>query len=175
MKKNYLILIIIGILIVGIVLWFGFRELNDSEPECITDSDCEFFWADYRNRICGSCDLGDEGFVCMNKEKVKEEWEKLQEEGIFNNLGVCARCSCRNDNYVCECIKNKCTKQEKVFHDLKEECEIAGGTWKPFNSACADTCDFVRNPTTHFCAQLLTESCDCGDDKCWNGETCEDN
>jgi hypothetical protein len=57
----------------------------------------------------------------------------------------------------------------------KDYCENSGGTWTTFNNGCADTCEYVRSPETISCIQALTESCDCGPDKCWNGESCEDN
>jgi hypothetical protein len=58
------------------------------------------------------------------------------------------------------------------------ECVYEGGTWTNFTSGCADTCAYVRalitdNPLA--CTQAITDSCDCGPDKCWNGHQCEDN
>lgn len=57
-----------------------------------------------------------------------------------------------------------------------EACALAGGTWRQFYNACADTCAFARNPRMR-CPQVLTMSCDCGPDKCWNiaTKTCRPN
>jgi hypothetical protein len=52
-------------------------------------------------------------------------------------------------------------------------CETAGGEWSQFPNACADSCEYNRDPEAILCAQVLIESCDCGADKCWNGQGCE--
>ncbi len=46
-------------------------------------------------------------------------------------------------------------------------CEEQGGEWKTFPDACADFCN-----AGDMCAQVLTESCDCGPDECWDGQKC---
>jgi hypothetical protein len=56
----------------------------------------------------------------------------------------------------------------------KEECARVGGTWRIFNNGCVDSCFLVRDKGT-VCTQALTEGCDCGPYKCWNGKTCESN
>ena len=63
--------------------------------------------------------------------------------------------------------------QQKQPETPQEICSYYGGEWKTFSSACADTCDYARSGGLSFCAQVLTESCDCGEDMCWNGEECE--
>ena len=52
-------------------------------------------------------------------------------------------------------------------------CRMSGGEWKEFASSCADTCSFARNQT-QLCAQVLTMSCECGPERCWNGTYCTD-
>ncbi len=54
-------------------------------------------------------------------------------------------------------------------------CESDGGEWKEFSSGCADSCSYARATSLLFCTQALTDSCDCGEDKCWNGTACEPN
>ncbi|MCF7861312.1 hypothetical protein K9M79_03615 [Candidatus Woesearchaeota archaeon] len=48
-----------------------------------------------------------------------------------------------------------------------ERCENAEGNWKEFPNSCADRCDAGA-----VCAQVITESCDCGPDMCWDGTDC---
>ena len=45
------------------------------------------------------------------------------------------------------------------------KCTVGGGEFKEFPNACADNCN-----AGDICAQVLTESCDCGEGKCWNDE-----
>lgn len=52
-------------------------------------------------------------------------------------------------------------------------CQEAGGTWREFPNACVDSCGSARNSEAIACAQVLTDGCDCGEDKCWNGRGCE--
>ena len=59
--------------------------------------------------------------------------------------------------------------------DERENCEALGGTWKEFPNGCVDSCEKARNPSGVFCTQAFTFGCDCGIDKCWNGEICENN
>jgi hypothetical protein len=49
-----------------------------------------------------------------------------------------------------------------------EACTDAGGEWREFPTACADKCY-----QEEVCAQVLTFSCDCGPNMCWNGLTCQ--
>ncbi len=69
-----------------------------------------------------------------------------------------------------------------TFHDhliettptLSEEqtCAQGGGNWEMMPNGCGDTCEYRRNPQT-MCTEALEEACNCGDNKCWNGESCE--
>lgn len=54
------------------------------------------------------------------------------------------------------------------------KCTKDGGRWKGFPDSCADTCAFIRGSDVG-CKEVITPSCDCGPDKCWNGEGCEFN
>ncbi len=58
---------------------------------------------------------------------------------------------------------------------LEEKCKQAGAEYKQFSNTCADSCEYIRNKGSMFCGQALTMGCDCGPDKCWNGESCEVN
>lgn len=53
----------------------------------------------------------------------------------------------------------------------EELCRLQGGTWQQFSDACADTCASERDGL--MCAQVLTNSCECGPTECWTGTACE--
>ena len=50
-------------------------------------------------------------------------------------------------------------------------CASAGGEWRQFPNSCADACG-VTDET--ICASVITDGCDCGENKCWDGEKCQD-
>ena len=84
-------------------------------------------------------------------------------------------CTCASLN-SCHptCVEKKCACLEKLYGDeLKQKCEASGGTIKQFGDGCADSCDLARNKGNMACPTVLTTSCDCGSDKCWNGISCE--
>lgn len=54
-------------------------------------------------------------------------------------------------------------------------CVVEGGEWREFPNGCADSCALERNPEVVVCAQAFTYGCDCEEDMCWNGESCEAN
>ncbi|MCK5021878.1 MAG: hypothetical protein KAR54_01345 [Candidatus Pacebacteria bacterium] len=65
-------------------------------------------------------------------------------------------------------------KNLKPVEGSKESlCSNAGGEWQKFSNTCANTCSFERNKENSICAEVITESCNCGTDKCWNGKSCE--
>src|SRR3989344_5062273 len=53
-------------------------------------------------------------------------------------------------------------------------CSATGGTWKTFGSSCVDSCLLVSNPML-MCLQVISEGCDCGTNKCWDGASCVPN
>jgi len=53
-------------------------------------------------------------------------------------------------------------------------CSATGGTWKTFGSSCVDSCLLVSNPML-MCLQVVSEGCDCGANKCWDGASCVPN
>ena len=61
---------------------------------------------------------------------------------------------------------------EYIEPNPKTQCVEAGGTWKQFPNTCVDSCNLARNPGV-VCGQALTEGCECGQNMCWNGYTCE--
>ena len=55
----------------------------------------------------------------------------------------------------------------------RQACEADPyGTWRTFPDSCADYCwsDLTMGPRA--CLMVLSESCDCGLDKCWTGKEC---
>lgn len=54
--------------------------------------------------------------------------------------------------------------------DRQTSCAKNGGTWRDFPNTCADTCGPHDS-----CGEAITDSCDCGKDKCWDGSSCINN
>lgn len=63
------------------------------------------------------------------------------------------------------------TDPDEVTDHLALVCEEEGGQWRLFNNGCVDSCDAARNDDI-MCTQAMTYGCDCGDDMCWDGQTC---
>ena len=55
-----------------------------------------------------------------------------------------------------------------------DSCSASGGTWRTFGSSCVDSCLLVSNPML-MCLQVISEGCDCGTNKCWDGASCVPN
>ena len=87
-------------------------------------------------------------------------------------------CLCESiQSTVClpECVDKKCEcVNYDTFKDMKELCEKASGEVKQFPNTCVDSCEYERDEEI-MCGQALTDGCDCGPDKCWNGQSCEPN
>jgi len=85
------------------------------------------------------------------------------------SIGVCIPGKCPS----WRCISGRCV----YFEDVNEVslCKLAGGVYRTFPTTCADSCEFVRKGLAVFCGEAMTDSCDCGPDKCWNGTFCEPN
>ena len=67
------------------------------------------------------------------------------------------------------------TVVEQNISDSQRECEKVEGTWKYYSNTCVDSCSVARmaNNEGFGCGAAFTWGCDCGEDKCWNGNTCE--
>ena len=63
----------------------------------------------------------------------------------------------------------------KILDDPQQECARSGGEWKTLPDGCVDSCFKARSKEPVFCTTVLTDGCDCGADRCWNGKTCEAN
>jgi hypothetical protein len=63
--------------------------------------------------------------------------------------------------------------------EQKISCYNSYGIWKLFNDSCADSCVYARTPDSKnipvICSNISEESCDCGFNFCWNGQSCEMN
>ncbi|MFT7088052.1 MAG: hypothetical protein ACJAZX_001507 [Rickettsiales bacterium] len=58
----------------------------------------------------------------------------------------------------------------KAYVDNKEICRQDKGLWRIFNNDCADKCDNKFEYSA--CARTRIFACDCGVNKCWNGDKC---
>lgn len=61
--------------------------------------------------------------------------------------------------------------------EMQQKCENAGGEWRLFPNGCVDSCELARqDPSDPIgCTEAEKMGCDCGADKCWNGNSCEPN
>lgn len=55
--------------------------------------------------------------------------------------------------------------------DNRNICEESKGIWRQFGNGCADTCE-AKFDKFVMCTQALVYSCECGKNRCWNGEAC---
>lgn len=53
-------------------------------------------------------------------------------------------------------------------------CSASGGTWETFPNSCVDSCEKAADPGL-MCLTVLTDGCNCGPDRCWDGDTCVNN
>jgi len=56
--------------------------------------------------------------------------------------------------------------------DDRPACEKSQGVWREFGSGCVDNCLKKIDPYNIVCTSALTYGCECGKNRCWNGETC---
>lgn len=68
-------------------------------------------------------------------------------------------------------LLSACSQQsyEPVQSLEQQDCVDSGGVWHQFPNACADKCGTQDDD---LCAEVLTMSCDCGENRCWNGSSC---
>lgn len=62
------------------------------------------------------------------------------------------------------------TARSTSFDD-RPTCEEVKGVWRQFGNGCTDDCRSKFDEFT-ICTQALNYGCDCGKNRCWNGETC---
>lgn len=71
--------------------------------------------------------------------------------------------------------QQKTENGSKTLDDPQQECANVNGMWKMFSDGCVDSCFKARSKEPVFCTLAITDGCDCGADRCWNGKTCEAN
>jgi len=75
---------------------------------------------------------------------------------------------------IVSCQQTPTTKNSQPVLSEESLCVKGGGVWTMFRNTCVDNCKVVRTKGI-ICGQALTEGCDCGPAKCWNGNSCENN
>jgi hypothetical protein len=55
--------------------------------------------------------------------------------------------------------------------DDRPACEEVRGVWRQFGDGCIDQCS-AKFDKFSICPQVLAYGCDCGRNRCWNGDTC---
>lgn len=58
----------------------------------------------------------------------------------------------------------------ETYVDNKALCERTKGNWRLFNNSCADTCESKFETT--LCTYHPSFTCDCGENRCWDGGKC---
>lgn len=64
---------------------------------------------------------------------------------------------------------NTATEPTKIEKENANKCLVGGGEWKVLPDSCGDAC------TKGVCTFFPEPGCDCGADKCWDGQTCRNN
>jgi hypothetical protein len=115
-------------------------------------------------------------------------WPKVYLSGSLQKAGRCP-CTVKNKNipqykglwyktffFSCLCLiffsYNIRAQNTRIttFED-RPLCEQEMGVWRHFGNRCANYCN-ARFDEFAICAEAVTFSCDCGKNKCWNGEKC---
>lgn len=141
-------LAVLIILLIGVLIYFlVFQGELENRSNLVGDRICSSYSDSVdRNNCCAEIHKNDAAVACVG------EW-------TFNQGGGMCEFNCVSDD-----------------NNLQiQACESSEGEWRTFNNGCVDSCALERNPELILCTQALTDGCDCGIDKCWNGESCEDN
>ena len=87
-------------------------------------------------------------------------------------LSLLFGCNFDNDSYA-----SQYKQLEKYPGQSQELCEAGGAEWIDFPTGCHDECVYERwSAKDHYaCTEAFSKGCDCGPDKCWNGNSCEPN
>ena len=69
-------------------------------------------------------------------------------------------------------INNVSANNRPTTFDDRPDCEKSQGIWREFGSGCVDNCLKKIDPYNIVCTSALTYGCECGKNRCWNGEKC---
>jgi hypothetical protein len=132
----------------------GLEKKNETETEKNETEENETVEENITNMTCPECPEPDLWSDCINNQQNRTNYY------------------CNETSYICEPYIE--TQSCSVEVSPTEECERVDGIWKDFPNGCVDFCSYARNESLE-CAEVVTDSCDCGPDRCWNGSTCEPN
>jgi len=123
-------------------------------------------WDDYR------C-INNKSYQKEAKKKEQERLEKLKKSNpeLFNysSRNETVKINKKNKNSDDD-TESGIKRNEDELKDERNYCISSRGIWKKFPDACSDRCEAKSGPTV--CASVITDSCDCGNNRCWNGESC---
>ncbi|MBP7710132.1 MAG: hypothetical protein KA100_03590 [Rickettsiales bacterium] len=88
---------------------------------------------------------------------------------ILKNLGSVVQATCLFFVFFSANVFAQ-TIRPTTFDD-RNICEDSKGVWRQFGNGCANNCESVFDKFA-MCTNALVFSCDCGKNRCWNGETC---
>lgn len=126
-------------------------------------------------------------YQCVDNDKYQEAAKKVEAERIKKikesnpELFVKRQFVARNRNEGEESSQTATTTKEDgtqvnvmesegTIEDQIASCASGNGIWKKFPNGCADSCISKMGPAV--CTSVITESCDCGENRCWNGSAC---
>ncbi len=69
-------------------------------------------------------------------------------------------------------INNVFANNRPTTFDDRSYCEKSQGVWREFGNGCIDNCLKKIDPYNIVCTSALTYGCECGKNRCWNGEKC---
>lgn len=64
------------------------------------------------------------------------------------------------------------TQGQQPGTQAQQSCTNSGGVWDVFSTSCADDCSSIGQQQ---CPAVVTNGCNCGPTKCWNGNNCVTN
>jgi hypothetical protein len=111
--------------------------------------------------------IDDDLYQKQEKEAEKERIKNLEDSNpeLFNFF--------KNQTTQVDRFTQKSNNNNNKNISIEEQvssCKSDRGIWKKFSNACADQC--ISRSNSAICASVITDSCDCGQNRCWNGESC---
>ena len=175
MKKKYLIIGIVGIVVLAFILATSVSPLDKF---CSTDTDCVLAYTGLGP--CGPCDQSDNELQCVSSIKA-EELQNIRKS--IGSVAMCKMCPTPQILYRCVCGQNGCEKTTSCSMDsecktqsLREgyacinsqckyvgasECERSGGKCYGFGDFVAENCEDHGMITLPYTCNPITVNTQC--------------
>jgi len=115
--------------------------------------------------------------TCCHPDSVVNKYYTSNCDGVFCTEVCSGPLDCGAG--IIECLDNHCiiVPTNRILDNPQEECERVGGIWGA--DPCPNSCNYKRailNGEFVGCNAIARPpGCDCGSERCWNGESCEAN